>query len=100
MLISVSATVTRYPASFGRWAIGMLNEVYSFKEIAIVGSAAEQKARALQQQFIPNKIIMAAADEHAEFPLLAGKSAQEKTLIYVCQNYACQVPVENWSEHH
>lgn len=99
MLVSMSATVTRYPSSFGRWALGMLNEAYSIKEIAIVGSEAEQKAKSINQQFIPNKVMMIGADENPAFPLLNGKKAQDKTLIYVCQNYACQVPIENWIEN-
>jgi uncharacterized protein YyaL (SSP411 family) len=31
----------------------------------------------------------------ASMPLLAGKSAGQKTQIYLCQNYACQAPVDS-----
>jgi uncharacterized protein YyaL (SSP411 family) len=37
---------------------------------------------------------MASATENTDFPLLADKPFSAKTLIYVCENYACQRPVE------
>ncbi|MFK7932859.1 MAG: thioredoxin domain-containing protein [Saprospiraceae bacterium] len=96
MLLAMSETVTRYPSSFGRWAMGILNEIYPIKEIAIIGTEAKEKAKAIQQQFLPNKVIMISADGDDNFPLLAGKTATDKTLIYVCENYACQRPVEEY----
>jgi uncharacterized protein YyaL (SSP411 family) len=30
-----------------------------------------------------------------KYPLLKGRFVKDKTLIYVCKNFACQSPVEN-----
>lgn len=94
MLQALADTVTRHPSSFGRWAMGMLYEAYPTQEIAIVGKDALKKARSIQRQFVPNYVLMIGADGDERYPLLAGKKVMDKTMIYICENYACQRPVE------
>ncbi|MEM9846781.1 MAG: thioredoxin domain-containing protein [Bacteroidota bacterium] len=94
MLRSVQASILKYPNSFGRWAQTLLDEVFPMPEIAIMGKAADKKAAHLQQLFLPNIILMASHHKNESYPLLKGKTTKEQSLIYVCQNYACQKPVE------
>jgi hypothetical protein len=90
---AVRESVEKYPLSFERWASAMLFETYPAVEIAVVGHNAEKKALALQQVFLPNKVVAAASGPTASWPLLAGKEGAEDALIYVCRDYACQQPV-------
>jgi len=74
------------------------------KEIAIVGDPSSEQTqeilRNIHRRFVPNKVI-ALLNPNAKdkqkieelIPLLANKtSIAGKTTIYVCQNYACQLP--------
>ena len=74
------------------------------KEIAIVGNPLSEQTqeilRNIHRRFVPNKVIALLnpnTEEQQEIeeliPLLAGKTSIDgKTTIYVCQNYACQLP--------
>ncbi|MEE2617740.1 MAG: thioredoxin domain-containing protein, partial [Candidatus Poribacteria bacterium] len=74
------------------------------KEIAIVGNPLSKQTqeilRNIHRRFVPNKVIALLnpnTEEKQEIeeliPLLAGKTSIDgKTTIYVCQNYACQLP--------
>jgi len=75
------------------------------KEIALVGKLDSDDARgllnAIHGLYLPNKVIAFLDPCHAgakkledRFPLLAGKTLKQgKATAYVCQNYACKLPV-------
>lgn len=98
MLGAMRETVERYPLSFGRWAVALLNEAYPMCEIAVVGENAVEKARQIQRRYIPNKVIAASQIPDNKVPLLADKSATSDALIYVCRDFACQKPVRTVEE--
>ncbi len=101
MLRAVFDSFERYPTSFGRWASGAISVVYPPYEIAVVGKTATSDILPINALFLPNKIAMASV-ESDDFPLLEGKMAKNteggQSLIYVCQNYACQKPVDNFDD--
>ncbi|MEZ4958814.1 MAG: thioredoxin domain-containing protein [Saprospiraceae bacterium] len=94
MLLKMKASIERYPSSFGHWSCTLADEVFGIPEIAVLGDRALDMAVGLNKEFLPEKVLMASSREDASFPLLAGKENGNHTLIYVCQNYACQQPVE------
>jgi uncharacterized protein YyaL (SSP411 family) len=94
MLLKMKDAVVRYPSSFGLWASAMADEVFGMPEIAVVGSQAFETAHDLNREYLPAKVLMASADGDEGYALLAGKGGGADTFIYVCQNYACQKPVE------
>ncbi|MBK9338930.1 MAG: thioredoxin domain-containing protein [Lewinellaceae bacterium] len=94
MLTKMQVTVERYPLSFERWALALVYEVHPYLEIAVVGSNALEKAQAIQNRFLPNMALTANREGENTLPLLAGKSGAEDALIYVCQDYACQAPMQ------
>lgn len=98
MLLTLKEPVERYPLSFERWALAIMNETYPYAEIAIVGANAAEKAIALQHGFLPGVVIAASAEPREDNPLLAGKPGDADALIYVCRDYACQKPVKNPDE--
>lgn len=98
MLSAMSAAVERYASSFSRWAQAMQKLAWPSKELAIVGPDAIDEARALLASYRPNCLIMAAADDNPQFPLLAGRLVAGKTVFYVCEQYACRLPVERREE--
>lgn len=93
MLFSLRDSVERYPSSFSQWAECMMGEVFGYAEIAVVGPNASKMGKDINQEFLPQKVLMAAKAANVEFQLLDGKSLSDDTLVYLCQNYACQQPV-------
>ncbi len=97
MLLSVEQSVERYPSSLSKWAGCALSLVFPPYEIAVVGTDAFSKSKAINAHFLPNKILMSSVEEDTTFPLLSGRSGDTEgaqSLIYVCQNYACKIPVQ------
>ena len=94
MLMRVQESVVKYPSSFSRWASALMAQVFPFHEIAVVGEGALRTGRELNALYIPNKVMMASEKEEAAFPLLAGRGSSEGVNIFVCKDYACELPVK------
>ena len=101
MLTSVEEMIERYPSSFSKWAGCALAMVFPPYEIAVVGSDYEKKSKAINALFLPNKILMSNVQEIKDFPILAGRRGNTEggdSLIYICQNYTCKMPVRTIEE--
>jgi len=103
----MSNQISRYPSAFG-FALNALDfYLGSPLEIAIVGNQDNagllQLWRILWGTYLPNRIIALSggASEHAAFqiPLLSGRQpVGTHATAFVCQNYACQLPVTSATE--
>ncbi len=95
MVGAIVESLEKYPSSFSNWATALLSLIYSYAEVAVVGKEAINMADAINQLYIPHKVIMAAAESSDNYPLLTGKTAddQEKATIYLCRDYSCLRPV-------
>ena len=91
-------SVEKYPTSFARYASAGWLFARPPVEIAVVGRQATDLARTLLRYYLPGVVLLAHEGPSSEFPLLADKPPNEKTLIYVCQNYSCQNPVSTVTE--
>lgn len=68
-------------------------------EIVIIGEDYQQFRTEIDQQFEPNKILIASEKPSQELPLLEYRDLKDdKTTIYVCFNKACQLPVNTVQE--
>jgi uncharacterized protein YyaL (SSP411 family) len=85
-------TVPRAPTAFG-WALCALDlQLSPPRELAIVGSAGSEVARAALSGFDPNTVV--AFGPADDVPLLAGKTEVDaKPAVYVCERFACRAPV-------
>jgi uncharacterized protein YyaL (SSP411 family) len=63
-------------------------------EVAIMGKQAIKKNLELQKKYLPGMINMGSVNEE-DLPLLENKLQEDKTLIYVCTNRTCKMPVED-----
>ena len=98
MLHAVLEVIERHPSSFSKWASVVLSVVHAPHEIAVVGEKAFEKAIEINGLFLPNKILMASVNEDETLPLLRSREVAGDTLIYVCQNYTCRMPVKRVEE--
>ncbi len=97
MLTAVKKYFEKYPTSFSNWGLLAINHLYPFHEIVITGKDAEEKRKEINRNFIPNKLIAGRTTE-SKMPLLQNRFNNNSTLIYVCVNHVCLLPVENVEE--
>lgn len=92
----------RYPTSFGVWADLLQMLTYGVKEIAVVGEDFASIRKSILAHCIPYKVLQStrggASEELSGYPLLEGKKSEGKTNIYLCQDYSCQLPVNQVSD--
>ena len=98
MLNNVKDAMPAYGSGYSNWGILFLHLASPFNEIVIAGSDAEQKRNDLNQTYLPNKILAGSDDGKSKLSLLENRYMQGKTLVYVCKNKTCKLPVENVSE--
>ncbi|MGM0619948.1 MAG: thioredoxin domain-containing protein [Bacteroidota bacterium] len=97
MLQNVISHFSKYPMAFANWGTCMLKMVKPYFEMAIIGPDADEFLQELQLEFRPN-ILWASSKTDAEIPILRGRLKKGKTLIYVCREGTCKLPVENPGE--
>jgi uncharacterized protein YyaL (SSP411 family) len=105
-LRSLHQAMSQSPGGTGHWLSALDFYVSPPKEIAVIGPRDDPATQALLDtvfhRFLPNKVVMgvetplipAEDNSEADIPLLAGRSmVGGLPSAYVCQNYACQLPV-------
>ncbi len=97
MLNLVTWNMADYPSGYSNWSQLMLNLTGDHFEVAIVGENAISLLNELQKNYLPHVIFCAGTTEN-ELPLLQNRQISGKTLIYICQNNSCQLPVETVEE--
>ena len=92
MLNNVKPEIQQYGSGYSNWLDLMLNYTFPFYEVAIVGEAVFSKISELNITYIPNKII-AGSPKNNTMPLLKNRYLENETLIYVCVDNTCKLPV-------
>jgi len=87
----------RGPTEFA-WSLNALDLYLSTpREIAVVGPADSEVARAALERYDPNAVVAFGPAEGV--PLLEGKDyVDAKPAVYVCERFACRAPVTEASE--
>lgn len=93
MVANMEKEFTSQPSFYSNWArlYGLMGQQHF--EVAVVGAEAQSKKREIALPFVPNKILLGGTTE-GSLELLEGKLSEGKTLIYVCENKSCLLPVE------
>jgi uncharacterized protein YyaL (SSP411 family) len=98
MLNNIKDDMERYASSYSNWGILYLNCSAPFNEIVISGNDALQKRTEFNQHYIPNKILAGSINGKSQLSLLEQRHNENKTLIYVCENKTCKLPVATVEE--
>jgi len=98
MLKNVLSEMKQYPSGFSNWYSLLQKHQAKFYEIVIVGSNAAEKAKEFQKYYIPNALFVVSETENTRLPLLKGRYVEDRTLIYVCVNNTCKLPVTEVNE--
>ncbi len=94
MLRNVQPEIPAYGAGWSNWMILQLHVIQPFRELAIVGNSVEEMSARLRKPYSPN-LIFAGSKGASSLPLLKDRYIEGKTLVYICTDGACELPVEN-----
>lgn len=92
MLKNVLPEIGEYPPGFTNWLNLLLNFQKPFYEVVVVGPDAETTISRLNKHYLPN-ILVAGSKDKCEWPLIKNRFSKGSTLIYICKNNTCQIPV-------
>lgn len=95
LLRNVAPQMAKYGSAYSNWAMLLLDEVFGTYEIAITGDDYEEKRMEIENNYIPNKIILGGTK--GSLPLLHDKFGSE-TQIFICKDKTCSLPVHNTSD--
>nr|WP_308425242.1 thioredoxin domain-containing protein [Ulvibacter litoralis] len=93
MLKNVLPEIEQYPSGFSNWLNLLANYQSKFYEIVITGSSALEKTKEINTTYIPNALIAASLTEN-NGTLFEGRYVANETLIYICVNNTCKLPVK------
>lgn len=98
MLTGMLPMVKKYPGSFGVWGRFLLLQTVGLIEISIVGKNFLSVYQKISIICMPNRLAMGALVGNNDFPMLAYRFRDNKTLAYLCRNYSCLGPFDSSEE--
>jgi len=93
MAASLERVVRGYPGSFAIWATLYQAITYFIPEVVMTGEQLEGLRKEFLREIIPYRVFQSTTKEDTHFPLLYQRPPGEIPLIFLCRNYACQLPV-------
>jgi len=96
MFYQVKDKISESGPWYANWALleGML--IYGTIEVAIVGDNYTEINKEMQKHYLPTCLFLGGNTEN--LPLLENRYIKGSTMIYVCRNKTCKLPVELVSE--
>jgi uncharacterized protein YyaL (SSP411 family) len=97
MLNNVADQVLQNGPFYANWAILMTHLVKPPYEVAIVGENLQSVRTEFDRYYLPN-ILLLGSEKEGGLKLLENKYVKGRTMIYVCQDKACKLPVSEVTE--
>jgi uncharacterized protein YyaL (SSP411 family) len=95
LLRNIMPQLAKYGTAYSNWTMLLLDEVYGIYEVAVTGPEAETVRKELENNYIPNKIILGGTK--GSLPLLQDKFGKS-TQIFVCIDKTCGLPANNTAD--
>lgn len=92
MIRNVQNNFVENGQSFANWLNLVLFQNKNFYEIAVVGEDYQKLGKEISSHYLPNSILVGAKNE-GNLDLLKNRYNQGQTLIYVCIEGSCKLPV-------
>ncbi|MEC3964448.1 thioredoxin domain-containing protein [Flagellimonas halotolerans] len=97
MLKNVQKDFDRRAQGFANWLHLVLFQNQDFYEIAILGEDYKSLGQQIGKEYVPNSIL-AGSRKEGNLELLKNRENPNKTLVYVCIEGACKLPVTKVEE--
>ncbi|HMI80697.1 MAG TPA: thioredoxin domain-containing protein, partial [Solirubrobacterales bacterium] len=89
----------QHPDAFAHLLRALDFQLAPSREVALVGDELGELAAVVREQPRPHLVLAGGPEGSAEPPLLAGRTTVEgRPAAYVCENFACQLPVASSEE--
>jgi uncharacterized protein YyaL (SSP411 family) len=95
LLRNIMPQLAKYGTAYSNWTMLLLDEVFGVYEVAITGNDAETVRREIENNYIPNKIILGG--NKGILPLLQDKFGTS-TQIFICKDKTCGLPAHNTAD--
>lgn len=92
MIQAVKKDLVQSGPYYANWAVLLRRLVQEPYEVAIVGKDFEARRKELDQYYLPHVFFSGGKDE-GTLELLKNKYVPGQTMIYVCRNKSCKLPV-------
>jgi len=98
MVMSMKASLSAYGSGFSNWLLLWLYQSQPLRELVICGADALQKRQEIFTEDLPVGIIPGGTIDSENISMTHGRLKKDQTLIYVCVNKQCHLPVADVSE--
>jgi uncharacterized protein len=95
MILTMKQSAQQNPAFHFQWLITSATKAYPLHEVVMTGEDIHELKSKFLERYLPN-IILAGSAVESSLGLLENRIVQGKTMIYICQNKACNLPTENF----
>ena len=97
LIKAIKQSAVQNPIYHSYWLIAATYLSFSYFEIGIIGEEYVKKKDEISSQYIPNAVLF-GSKQIGSLDILKDKYLEGKTIIYVCENNVCRLPVENINE--
>lgn len=97
MTSTLAYEVQSYGRFYSNWGALLVKMNSNPREIVIAGPNAKDYYQEIKKQN-PYNVIYAVAEQYTSLPIFEGRFVENRTLIYVCENGSCQLPVSTTEE--
>jgi uncharacterized protein YyaL (SSP411 family) len=98
MVEKLKSLILSEPVYMANWGIALMNIYPGIYEVVISGEEALTYRMELHRHFLPD-IVTVGTTRSGTLPLLEGRDAKQGiTMIYVCKNKVCSLPVNNTAD--
>jgi uncharacterized protein YyaL (SSP411 family) len=93
MGLNLKSEILQHGAYYANWAMLLGQLTYPNIEVAILGRESLSIAQELQRNYLPN--VSFAGGQHEDLPILKHRLVMDSTLVYVCKDNVCNLPVSS-----
>ncbi len=93
MGLNLKSEILNHGAYYANWAMLLGRLTYPKVEVAILGQESLSLAHELQHNYLPTACF--AGGQQEDLPLLKHRLVQERTVVYVCKDQVCSLPVSS-----
>lgn len=97
MLGTIENSFGQYAGAYANWGTVVLMLTKPYYEMVMVGPEASDLRRAFNLEYHPN-VFTVSSPGRSNIPILKYRFQEGRTLIYVCEEGACMLPVETLEE--
>ena len=95
--VMTQASTSNDPGFYSNWLSLFLMQIEGVHQVVITGPQAFQYRDRLLGYYLPNSIILASESE-SPLELFSNRFVEGKTLIWICRDNVCKLPVEHVEE--